>query len=141
MSRTVAVLPAAIVYDFEPYAALPRASRSVPRQTAPASPSQTTRTLTRPLRSTRRLRLDLIFALARLDSACAPATAALRLILRRRCGGSPSWPGPTVPPTVTVPVFEPPPGGGAPSTPRWVSVRFMNSLRAVSLMPSKPNPV
>ena len=55
-------------------AVFPRASRSVPRHTAPASPSQTTRTLTRPLRSTRRLRLDLIFALARLDFACAPAT-------------------------------------------------------------------
>ena len=74
VSRTVLASPAAIEYDFEPYTALPRASRSVPRQTAPASPSQTTRTPTRPLRSTRRLRLDLIFALARLDLAWAPAT-------------------------------------------------------------------
>src|SRR6185503_574287 len=52
--------------------------------------------------------------------------------------------GGTVPPTSTVPVFVAGGGGGGvvgASTPRWVSVRFMNSLRADSLMPSKPNPV
>src|SRR3954471_14943285 len=140
---TVAVLPARTANCLEPSLVLPRTSETVPRQTAPVSPAQFTRTDAARLRLTRSVLADLSFALARSAFALAFVVPGDGAAAVGAGAGTASGAGvgvavgsSTVPPTSTGTLTDPP-----ASTPRCVSVRFMNSVRADSLMPSKPNPV